>query len=259
MDQKEKIKHLQEILMNVWPAHHYYFFKGWILRFTQGITARANSVFPLSYTGTVDTIDKDINFVEEAYNAYDLPAIFTIPDYFEPKSLDMKLLEHGYKQSGCITYTMTTSLQELSKKEINKEFTYLIHSERLNKYSKFLAKYSHRNQEAQKVLDTLYNRIVIPEKRFIFVEYKNKVIGTLAGILDPRGFLYIVDVLVHPDFRRQKIATSMFFKTVNELSISYDIKTIWLQVETENKEAMNLYTNIGFKRAYSYYYLEKSI
>ncbi|MFX0038317.1 MAG: GNAT family N-acetyltransferase [Promethearchaeota archaeon] len=258
MFQKEKIKHLQEILMNAWPAHHYYFFKGWILRFTDGVTARANSVFPLNYTGNVDTIDKDINFIEDAYSTYNLPAIFTITDYFEPKNLDIKLLEHGYHQSGCVTYTMTTSLQELQRKEINEEFKYLMHSERLNKCSKFLAKYSHRNQKEQKVLEALYNRIIIPQKRFILAEYKNTVIGTLAVILDPHGFLYVVDVLVHPDFRRQKIATSMFFKIINEISISYDIKTIWLQVETENKEAMNLYTNIGFKRAYSYYYLEKS-
>jgi len=66
-------------------------------------------------------------------------------------------------------------------------------------------------------------------------------------------------VLVHPEFRRQKIASSMLFSIINEWDIPNEIITIWLQVEAENNEAMNLYTNLGFKRAYSYYYLEKSI
>ncbi len=256
---KEEIRRLQEILMNVWPAHHYYFLNGWILRFTNGVTARANSVFPLNYTGNVNNLDQDIKFVEKAYKFYDLPTIFTIPDFFEPNNLDAKLLKHGYQQSGCITYTMINSAQELIDEKINEEFTYIVHSERTNKYSNFMAKFTLRNQEAQKVLGELSNRIIIPQKRFIIAEYDNKVIGTLTGILDPHGFLYIVDVLVHPDFRRQKIATSMFFSIINKWGMLNDVKTIWLQVETENIEAMNLYSNLGFKKAYSYYYLEKNI
>ena len=79
----EEIKKLQEILMNSWPAHHYYFLNGWIMRFTEGVTSRANSVFPLNYTGDPNNLERDIIFVEKAYQAYNLPAIFTIPDYFD--------------------------------------------------------------------------------------------------------------------------------------------------------------------------------
>ena len=148
---KEEIRHLQEILMNAWPAYHYYFLNGWILRFTNGVTARANSVFPLYYNGDLDNLNQDIKFVEKAYKVYNLPAIFTIPDYFEPDNLDIKLLEQGYHQSGCVTDTMIASVKELKNEEINDEFTYLFHSERVNEYSEFLAKYSQRNHEAQKI------------------------------------------------------------------------------------------------------------
>jgi ribosomal protein S18 acetylase RimI-like enzyme len=256
---KEEIRRLQERLLNAWPAHHYYFLNGWILRFTNGVTARANSVFPLYYTGDVDTIDQDIKFVEKAYNSYNLPAIFTIPEFFEPNNLDIKLLEHGYQQLGCITYTMINSIQELRNEKINDNFTYIIESERIKEYSQFLGEHSSRNQEAQNVIEVLSKRIIIPQKRFILAKDQNKVIGTLTGILDRHGFLYIVDVFVYPDLRRQKIATSMFFSLINEWSIENRIKTIWLQVESENHKAINLYSNLGFKKAYSYYYLEKNI
>ncbi|MFX1419294.1 MAG: GNAT family N-acetyltransferase [Promethearchaeota archaeon] len=258
MFEKEEIKRLQEVLMNSWPAHHYYFLNGWVLRFTDGVTARANSVFPLSYTGNLDYLDKDIKIVEKAYKAYNLPAIFTIPEHFEPSNLDSKLLEHGYQQLGCVTHTMIISVQELKREIINEEFKYNFYFERVNDFSNFLAQYSNRDKQAQNVLDALAKRIKIPQKRFMIAKKNNKVIGTLMGILDPLKFLYIVDVLIHPDFRQQKIATSMFYKLIKEWGIPNGVKMIWLQVETENPIAMNLYKNLGLKKAYSYYYLEKS-
>ena len=253
----EEIKKLQEILMNCWPAHHYYFLNGWVMCFTEGVTSRANSVFPLNYTGDTFTLERDIKFVEKAYQAYNLPTIFTIPDYFEPKNLDVKLIEHGYQQLGCITHTMIITVQDLRNEINNDEFSYIFHSERVNKISTFLSKFSKRDLQSQNVLDRLVNRIKIPQKRYIVAEYGNKVVGTLMGILDPHGFLYIADVLVDPDIRQQKIATSMFFKIINEWGIPNRAQRIWLQVEIENMEAMNLYTKLGLEKAYSYYYLEK--
>ncbi len=258
MFKKEKIKQLQEILMNCWPAYHYFFLNGWILRFTDGVTARANSVFPLNYHGTPKDLDKDLNLVEKAYNVYKLPAIFTIPEVFEPYNLDLILKERGYQQLGCTTHTMIISIESVRDEVINEKFAYILHSKRVEEISNFLAKYSKRNQEEQKILEALTNRIVIPQKRFIIAKYDNKVVGTLLGILDPHGYLYIVDVLVDPNFRQQKIATSMFFKIVKDRGISNGIKKIWLQVEVENQEAMKLYTKLGFEKAYSYYYLKKS-
>lgn len=253
----EEIKKLQEILMNCWPAHYYYFLNGWVMCFTEGVTSRANSVFPLNYTGDTYSLERDIKFVEKAYQAYNLPTIFTIPDYFEPKNLDVKLIEHGYQQLGCITHTMIITVQDLRNEINNDEFSYIFHSERVNKISTFLSKFSKRDLQSQNVLDRLANRIIIPQKRYIVAEYGNKVVGTLMGILDPHGFLYLAEVLVDPDFRQQKIATSMYFKTINEWGIPNGVKKIWLQVEIENMEAMNLYTKLGFEKAYSYYYLEK--
>ncbi|MFX0134086.1 MAG: GNAT family N-acetyltransferase [Candidatus Hodarchaeota archaeon] len=259
MIEKEEIKRLQEILMNSWPAQHYYFLNGWVLRFTHGVTSRANSVFPLSYIGDSNTIDKDIKLVEKAYQAHNLQPIFTIPDFFEPKNLDIKLLEHGYRQLGCVTYTMITSVQDLKNESINKDFIYDLQPQRIKEFSNFLASHSKRDREAQNVLDALANRIIIPQKCFLMAKYENKIIGTLMGVLDPDGFLYIADMLVDPDFRRKTIALSMFFKITKEWGIPNGVNKIWLQVESENNEGVNLYKKLGFKRAYSYYYLTKTL
>ena len=259
MFEKEEIKFLQELLMNSWPANHYYFINGWILRFTEGVTFRANSVFPLHYTGDLNELNKDITLTEKAYQAYKLPAIFTIPEYFEPSNLVDKLLEKGYQQFGCVTHTLIASTQDLRNDIINEEFTYLIISERRKEIANFLGTFSKRDQSSQKIVDEIVNRVIFPQKRFIIAQYNEKIVGTLLGILDPHGFLYIADVLVDPDFRRQKIAKSIFFTIINNWAIPNGVKKIWLQVEIENIEAMNLYTKLGFKKAYSYYYLGKNV
>ncbi len=51
----------------------------------------------------------------------------------------------------------------------------------------------------------------------------------------------------------------MFYKILNEWAIPNGAKKVWLQVEIENKEAMNLYTKLGLEKAYEYYYLEKPL
>ena len=257
MFEKKDIKFLQEILMNSWPAHHYYFLNGWILRFTDGVTSRANSVFPLHYAGNLNEVDEDIALTEKVYKAYKLPTIFTIPEHFEPSNLVDILMKNGYQQLGCVTHTLIASTQVLRNEIINEEFTYLLVSDRREEITNFLATYSNRDQNSQEILKRLVRRIVFPQKRFIIAQYNQKIVGTLMGILDPHGFLYIADVLVSPDFRRKKIATSMFFTIINKWARQNGAKQIWLQVEIENNEAMNLYTKLGFEKAYSYYYLIK--
>ena len=253
----KNIKHLQEVLMNSWPAHHYYFFKGWILRFTSGITDRANSVFPINYTGNQDTINEDLDYVEKAYKAFNLPTIFTIPENHEPYNLDIKLRARGYQQMGFSTNTMIIPIENINNHYKNEEFSYTSYPNRVEEFASFLAKYSKRDVNAQRELVQLSNRIIIPLKSFIVAKYEGSVIGTLMGVLDHYHYLYIADVFIKPNFRHRNIASSLFYEVVKKLGIPNKAQLIWLQVESDNESAMNLYTKLRMKKLYSYYYLKK--
>ena len=91
----------------------------------------------------------------------------------------------------------------------------------------------------------------------MLTKYQNEIIGTLLAVLVSQGYLYIGDVLVHPDYRRQKIASSMFNYLIKEWAVRNNVKTVWLQVEADNLNANKLYTKLGMKKIYSYYYMEK--
>lgn len=91
----------------------------------------------------------------------------------------------------------------------------------------------------------------------MLTKYNNEVIGTLLAILVPQGYLYIRDVFVHPDYRKQNIATSMLIRLIDEWAVGNGVKYIWLQVERNNFKALNLYQKFWMKKLYDYYYMKK--
>jgi RimJ/RimL family protein N-acetyltransferase len=256
MKSKKDIKRFQEFLLNSWPAKNYYFLNGWILRFNDGITSRANSVFPVRYTGTQKTLDKDIDIVENAYKAYGLPSIFTMHDFHEPVNLKHKLLNRGY-QSYDHTTALGLKIDEIQHKEINNTFEYIISNSRMKEISEFLARFSKCNEGDQFIIQKINKRIIIPKKCYMITKQGDKVIGTLLAVLIPQGYLYIGDVFVHPDYRRQDIATSMLNRLIDKWALLNGARSIWLQVEKNNNKALNLYCKIGMIELYNYYYMKR--
>ncbi|MFX1455486.1 MAG: GNAT family N-acetyltransferase [Promethearchaeota archaeon] len=256
MKSKREIKQFQEFLLNSWPAKHYYFLNGWILRFTEGITSRANSVFPIRYTGTNETLEKDISVVEKAYSAHGLPAVFTMHEYYEPENLKEILLSRGY-QDYDHTITLGININDVQPEMKENDFEYIILHTRTKEISEFFVKFSKRNEREQDIIQQINERIIIPKKRYVIVKTDNKVVGTLFGVLVPQGFLYIGNVLVHPDLRRQGIATCMLIKLRNDWAISNGANFFWLQVEEDNTAALELYYKLGFTKLYDYYYMKR--
>ena len=254
----KEVKRFQEFLMNAWPAEQYFFLNGWILRFTKGVTYRTNSVIPINYTGNSTLIENDIEMVENAYKSFNLPTIFTMHEYFEPKELDGALRNRGYIEQDR-TNALLMPVQNLDLKHINNEFIYEIHGERVNEFSSLLAKFTKRDSYQQEIIKEITNRINVPKKCFVIAKWRGEPIGTLMGVLNPHNYFYIADVFVIPEFRRQKVAGSMLKTVIKKWAMSNGAENIWLQVELQNLNAMKLYENLGMKRVYDYYYLRKDL
>ena len=256
MKLKKEVKDLQEYLMNSWPAKHYYFLNGWILRLTDGVTSRANSVFPVRYTGTQKTLDEVIDLVEKAYKAHYLQSVYTIPEFHEPKNLKSKLLKRGY-HSFDHTIALGIMIDEIQREKINVDFEYTILDSRVEEISEFLANFSKRNEKEQKIIQKINQRIIIPKKCYMLTKHNNEIVGTLLAVLVPQGYMYIGDVFVHPDYRRQRVATSMLVKLIDKWTVAKGLKYIWLQVERNNIKALNLYFKFGMKKLYNYFYMKR--
>lgn len=85
---------LWELELNAWPAQKQLLLDGWVLRFNEGYTGRANSVMPLRH-GSMD-LDEKIGVVEELYAREGLPAMFCLHAGYQPAGLEAVLVERGY-------------------------------------------------------------------------------------------------------------------------------------------------------------------
>ena len=253
-----EVKQFQEFLLNAWPAEHYYFLNGWIVRFNKGVTYRANSVIPIRYFGNLEQLENDIEIVEKAYMSYGISSTFTMHDYFEPENLDTFLKKRGYVEHDN-TNALLSKINELTFQKNNQNLVCEICDERIKAFSKLLAKNTQRDKFQQEIIDQIVKRIVVPTKCFIIAKKDKKVIGTVMGVLNPYGYVYVADLFVLPDYRRSSIASSLMATLINDWAIPRGASHVWLQVEKDNIPAMKFYDNLGMKMAYEYYYLSKDL
>ena len=87
------IRRIEEAALNSWPALQQVLHDGWLVRFADGYTKRANSVNPL-YESVGDTT-RNVEFCEALYAERAMPAIFRLTP-LAPPDLDGILAARGY-------------------------------------------------------------------------------------------------------------------------------------------------------------------
>ena len=80
------IQTIEELSMNAWPALQTMLYDGWVLRFANGYTRRANSVIPL-YLSERETVEK-IKVCEKVYKDQGLATTFKMTAESHPLGLD---------------------------------------------------------------------------------------------------------------------------------------------------------------------------
>src|SRR5689334_16601301 len=104
------IRFLEELSLNAWPAPQTVYDDGWVLRFGEGYTRRANSVNPL-YTPHSD-LDEHIRRCEHWYRARKQDVVFKMTPLALPKELDKVLTRQGYKEEA-VTSVQTMDLSQI--------------------------------------------------------------------------------------------------------------------------------------------------
>jgi len=226
---------------------------GWILAFTGGVTGRSNSVLTVDYTG--NDLNKDIDIVESTYAKFHLPVRFKISDCLEPPELEVELLKRGYIYSDYSIITMGSNDMSM-KGELNEKLVYKFANDQTPEFSHFLKTFSSNYTEDQRIMVDITQRLIIPKKLFILAMIEKNVVGSVMAVLDPQGSLYIAELFIHPDYRRQQIGFSLLLKAIfwgKNLGAS----SIWLHVEKDNTKALALYKKLDLQKWYNYRYLLK--
>jgi len=247
MNNKAQILLYQELSSNAWPAKTYIFLHGWVLRLSEGVTKRANSVLPLRYTG--QNLLKDVKTVEKIYKEKSLPVIFQLPDYCEPHNLQETLLSLGYVSTD-ETLVMVAEREDIHT-IVNDGYTYSLEHKGVDRWFQALADFSHYSRKSLEGRKTIIKRIPF-SKVFCCARQSNEIIGVGLGVIE-REYLGIYSLVVNPDYRRKGIGQSMVAQMI-QWGRSHSAVHVYLQVQGDNSGAISFYRKIGFEELYRYRY-----
>ena len=243
----DKILMCEELSLNAHPAIQTQHYDGWILRFADGYTKRANSVSPL-YASTLDLQEK-ISECENRYFSKGLPAVFKLTDNSGP-GIDNMLRARGYTLVEP-TYVMEMELQSREFSPGNCVMTSYADESWLNSYFA-LGKNSDnvKMAAAKQILDNVKSDMICGR-----ISKDGIDIACGTAVIE-RGYMGLLNVIVDEQHRGKGYGMEIC-ESLLSASARIGAHTAYLQVVQENHTAVNLYKKLGYETIYSQWYWVK--
>jgi len=244
--------HVEEASLNAWPALQTYLFDGWLARFANGYTKRANSVTPL-YPGALDLAAK-IDQIERLYRRQNLPPIFRLPSFAEVGAVDGRLAARGYKK-----------FDETSVQALDLSFCFAVQSERAfilpgrSGMESWLGSFHDLSgsnpQRADDATHQQMLRNIIGETGYMVLMVEGEVVACGLAVAN-NGYVGIFDVVVAAEHRRRGYGTELM-ESLLDWAVNQYARYAYLQVMAANTPAINLYAKLKFTELYRYWYRAK--
>jgi N-acetylglutamate synthase-like GNAT family acetyltransferase len=239
------VKLIEEIAMNAWPSLQTMFYDGWIIRFADGYTKRANSVNPLY--SSYGNVNEKISTCERLFKAKGLLPTYKMTASVSPDNLDELLERSGYRT---IDYTkvLMMDVSEIAEPFVQNVTVKGYPDEKwLNDYCR-LNKVREQNKiTLGKILDN-----IMPTKYFVSLLLENEVIACGIAVIE-NSFVGLFDIVVDERHRNQGYGRQLLLNLLH-VGKCQGAKNAYLQVLVNNLPAFRLYTKLGFKEVYKYWY-----
>jgi ribosomal protein S18 acetylase RimI-like enzyme len=243
---------LEELQANAWPSFSTMLVGGWIVRFAEGYTRRANSATPL-YGGSGANPDwRLIEGIAERYRVHGLRACFRLPEPLASNGLASGLESRGFAREAP-TVVMAKELAENqgARGSSDPEF------DSCERFTKEWVGAVSRMQGREGVEDKLSRVLeaIAPECRYAAMRVGG-VIAAAGLLVVEDGWAGVFDVVVDPK-RRGKGLGRRLMRGLLDTASSIGASKSYLQVMEDNGPALALYESLGYEPAYRYaYYAE---
>jgi len=266
---------LEEISLNAWPALQTVVYDGWLLRFAEGYTRRANSVNPL-YPSTLD-LDEKLAFCEELYRGRGLPVIVKLTGAAQPPGLDAALKARGYY----LDAPTAVQLLDLERADLppapgppsllgtpgapptpndagppsllgTPDVEEALTPAWLEAYGRLSGLSEHNRSILPRILAN-----IVPSHGYASVSIEGRIVATGLGILQS-GWLGLYDIVTDPlsrgrGYGGQVVASLLRWGRARGATMAY------LQVMLDNDPALRLYARLGFREYYRYWYRVRAV
>jgi len=250
-DRNALIRHIEELSMNAWPAHRTTLLDGWVLRFSDGYTRRANCVNPLYIGARRDSGDASVDRCEALYASVGQDVVFKMTDA-SPTGLDTLLEARGY------SFEAETSLQrcKLAGDDLSKQpaqnFAIRLDSWPSDAWMEAFTTMASVDARNRSSLNRILAGIVVPDVAFAAAQVEDEIIAVGLGVAE-RGYVGLFDIATAPSWRRRGAGTAIV-RALMAWGRSCGAESAYLQVMRNNLPASALYAWLGFSEEYRYWY-----
>lgn len=237
----------EELSMNAHPAIKTQVYDGWILRFANGCTNRANSVNML-YPSRIN-LEEKINFCESIYELQELAIVFKMT----PLSVD--ILDNILERKDYKKITPTNVMVKPLEMQNNFESKTIITDEINEAWQKEYFKLNDISDKIKIQTHKIIQANIINKTLCASIIENGKMVACGLCVIE-REFAGLFDIVVDSDYRGK----GRGFEICNSLLISAfeaGAKFAYLQVVADNTQAAALYNKLGFKNLYQYWYRVK--
>lgn len=244
--QPEDILAFDRMAADAWPAPYVTDLGGWIVRYGEGVSRRANSVAPWPSTSGGHSLIDQIEAAERFYQDRNLPPRFQISPAAEPETLDDELVGRGYEIEAPVTL-MIADVQDILNAIPDQSGRTTVTPDAPDGWWDLYVE--GFNRDARKVIAGAKDH-----PRFATVRNDNgDDVGIGLGVLNKAGWLGIFGMWTRPGLRGQGLGTDMI-RALADATIDKGAIGLYLQVERSNPKAQKLYQRVGFRPLYGYFY-----
>lgn len=246
---KNKIKIVEDLSLNAWPSHQMQIYDGWILRFSYFYTHRTNCIEQIG-PSSIPLSDK-LDYCEEIYEKWGTPAIYKINPLID-SSFDQKLTGRGYH----IAHITEVMIMDLEKQKFPSHPLKVVLSREISQewLDALFSMKGTVNQVHRTIVPSMY--AAIPKDVICASVYNgNEIIATGLTILD-RDYAGLYAIHVHQNFRGQGLGRAVC-QSLLAAAMEEGASSAYLQVVKGNSRAKNLYTSLGFRDFYTYWFRQQ--
>ncbi|MBP3617753.1 MAG: GNAT family N-acetyltransferase [Lachnospiraceae bacterium] len=256
--------YFEKLSFNTHPCLAEEAYDGWLLRYAEGYTKRANSVNVVGVS-TGSFVEK-IKKCEEKYGERNLPAVFKITPM--ASELDEVLEERGYTavdKTNVMTVDLTKKGKPESKgKAYNKgktaevsdevEMSVIIEEKFTESWQYYYFTFNKVSPSSVPTAKKIQAKITNPVLcATVYVDKKAVACG--LGVME-QGYVGLLDIVVKEEYRGCGFG-KVLCKALLEKGKEGGATTGYLQVGDSNEVAKRLYNGLGFEDIYSYWYRVK--
>jgi ribosomal protein S18 acetylase RimI-like enzyme len=233
---------VEEACLNAWPALREVLFDGWLLRFSEGLTRRANSANPLR-----PLAHADLRTCEALYRRQKLPTIFRVLSLIAP-SVDEQLASAGYTSEGdgCVLYGGIDEIETGLDPDVR-----LLSKPNPEWFGAMAVLQNHTCEQAS-TYQRIVGQIAIPAS-FAALSADGEVVALAYGALN--GALLCYESVVTDRRHRRQGYGRRIIAFLAGWAKENGAQGACLEVESSNTPARTLYHSMGLKRQlYRYHY-----